>query len=79
MLFQEELNLRPLEREIDRTELYIADEGFFCGSGMEVTPIISVDGHPLLVGPITSSIKEVYLDIATGKVDKYGEWRTPVY
>jgi branched-chain amino acid aminotransferase len=79
MLFQEELNIRPLEREIDRTELYIADEGFFCGSGMEVTPIISVDGHPLLVGPITSSIKEVYLDIATGKVDKYGEWRTPVY
>lgn len=78
-LFSEELGIKALEREIDRTELYIADEAFFCGSGMEITPILSIDGYPLPCGPITSSIKKVYFDIALGKIDKYKEWRTPVY
>ena len=78
-LFADELGLNVLEREIDRTELYIADEGFFCGSGAETTPIISIDGYPLPVGPITLSIKKVYFDIAKGRTDKHSEWRTPVY
>lgn len=78
-LFSEELGIKALEREIDRTELYIADEAFFCGSGMEVTPILSIDGYPLPSGPITSSIKKVYFNIALGRIDKYKEWRTPVY
>jgi len=78
-LFSEELGIKALEREIDRTELYIADEAFFCGSGMEITPILSIDGYPLPVGPITSSIKKVYFDIALGRTDKYKEWRIPVY
>jgi branched-chain amino acid aminotransferase len=78
-LFAEELGLHVLEREIDRTELYIADEAFFCGSGAETTPIISIDGYPLPVGPITLSIKKVYFDIAKGKTDKHSEWRTAVY
>ena len=78
-LFLEEIGIKPLEREIDRTELYIADEAFFCGSGAEITPIISIDGYSLDEGPITSSIKEVYFDIARCKTDKYNEWSIPVY
>jgi branched-chain amino acid aminotransferase len=78
-LFSEELGIKALEREIDRTELYVADEAFFCGSGAETTPIISIDGYPFPIGPITTSIKKVYFDIARGKTDKYSEWRTPVY
>jgi branched-chain amino acid aminotransferase len=78
-LFSSELNVQPLEREIDRTELYIADEAFFCGSGAEVTPIVSIDGYQLPIGELTQSIKKVYFEIARGMTEKYKEWRTPVY
>ena len=47
-----------VERDIDRTELYVAEEAFFCGSGYEITPILSIDRFPLgdgKVGPITQA------------------------
>jgi branched-chain amino acid aminotransferase len=78
-LFEQELGIKPLEREIDRTELYIADEAFFCGTGAEITPIISIDGFRLPVGSITSAIKKIYFDIVRGKMDKYKGWWTSVY
>lgn len=76
------LGIEVVEREIDRTELYVADEAFFCGSGYEITPIVSVDRFPLgdgAVGPITRSIQRAYLDIVRGADKRYPEWRTPVY
>ena len=71
-----------VEREIDRTELYVADEAFFCGSGYEITPITSVDRFPLgdgKVGPITRRLSRAYLDIVRGVDKRYAEWRTPIY
>jgi len=71
-----------VEREIDRTELYVADEAFFCGSGYEITPIVSIDRFPLgdgQVGPITRRLSLAYLDIVRGVDKRYPEWRTPVY
>jgi branched-chain amino acid aminotransferase len=71
-----------VEREIDRTELYVADEAFFCGSGYEITPIVSIDQFPLgdgNVGPITRRLSGAYLDIVRGVDKRYPEWRTPVY
>jgi branched-chain amino acid aminotransferase len=71
-----------VEREIDRTELYVADEAFFCGSGYEITPITSIDRFPLgdgHVGPITRRLSRAYLDIVRGVDKRYVEWRTPVY
>nr|WP_305461570.1 hypothetical protein [Photobacterium leiognathi] len=44
------LNLVVEEREIDRTELYIADEGFMCGSAVEVLPVLSADKKPVGAG-----------------------------
>jgi branched-chain amino acid aminotransferase len=70
------------EREIDRTELYVADEAFFCGSGYEITPITSIDHFPLgdgEVGPITKQLSRAYLDIVRGVDKRYAEWRTPIY
>ncbi len=70
------------EREIARTELYVADEAFFCGSGYELTPITSIDHFPLgdgEVGPITRRLSRAYLDIVRGVDKRYEEWRTPVY
>jgi branched-chain amino acid aminotransferase len=71
-----------VEREIDRTELYVAEEAFFCGSGYEITPIVSVDRFPLgdgQVGPVTRRLSRAYLDIVRGVDKRYPEWRTPVY
>jgi len=76
------LGMGVVEREIDRTELYVADEAFFCGSGYEITPILSVDRFPVgdgKVGPITARLTRAYLDIVRGVDSRFPEWRTPTY
>jgi len=81
-LSKKELNLPVEEREIDRTEVYLADEAFLCGSGAEVAPITSLDKIPLgngNVGNITQKIMKLYFDIARGKNPKYYKWLTPTY
>jgi branched-chain amino acid aminotransferase len=77
-----ELGLETVERQIDRSEVYIADEAFFCGTGVEVTPIGSVD-HIRLgnggVGPITRKVMDMYYNLVHGVDPKYRHWLTPVY
>ncbi len=71
-----------VEREIDRTELYVADEAFFCGSGYEITPIVSIDRFPLgdgRVGSMTRRLASAYLDLVRGVDQSRPEWRTAVY
>lgn len=73
----------PLEvRSIDRTELYIADELFLCGTGAQLSPVTSVD-HRMVgtgaVGPITQKLSRVYFDAIRGNGTRYKEWITPVY
>src|SRR5258708_459881 len=73
----------PLEvRSIDRTELYIADELFLCGTGAQLAPVTSVDHRKVgegTIGPITQKLSRVYFDAVHGKGDRYKEWATPVY
>jgi len=77
-----ELDLDVVEREIDRTELYVADEAFFCGSGYEITPIVSIDRFPLgdgAVGSTTRRLLTAYMNVVRGIDTRRPEWRTPVY
>lgn len=77
-----ELGLETEEREIDRTELYVCDELFFCGTGVQVAAIATVDRRPVgsgKIGPITTQIRDLYFDVVKGKVEKYRAWNTPVY
>jgi branched-chain amino acid aminotransferase len=81
-LCPEGLGMKVVEREIARTELYVAEEAFFCGSGYEITPITSVDRFPLgdgHVGAITQKLSTAYMNIVRGTDKRYPEWRTPVY
>ena len=81
-LYRKELGVEVLERDVDRTELYIADEAFFCGSGAEVVPILGIDHYPVgdgTVGPLTKQIQEQYFRIATDKSGPYAKWLVPVY
>ena len=76
------LGMTVVEREIARTELYVAEEAFFCGSGYEITPIVSVDRFPLgdgHVGPMTQKLSQAYMNTVRGIDKRYPEWRTPVY
>ena len=77
-----ELGLNTVVRSVDRSELYIADELFFCGTGAQVAPIIEVDRRPVGdggVGPISQKIKDLYESICRGEVPKFKKWLTPVY
>jgi branched-chain amino acid aminotransferase len=69
------------ERRADRTELYVADEVFLCGTGQELAPITSVDRLPVgngKPGPITLRLQQAYESVVRGTTDAHAEWRTPV-
>jgi branched-chain amino acid aminotransferase len=81
-LARTELGLTVAERAIDRTELYVADEAFFCGTGVEIKPIVEVDRRLVgdgNVGPIASKLVQLYAEVVRGKREAYRDWCTPVY
>ncbi len=81
-LVKEVLGVPFAEREIDRTELYLADEVFFLGTGWEIMPVKSVDRLPIgtgTVGKITKAIAASYADTVRGLSRRHPEWRTPTW
>ena len=79
---QKELGLNVVERTIDRTEVYLADEAFLCGSAMEITPILTIDGYMLgngAAGENTKKIHKAYLDAVRGFNKNRRDWLTPIY
>lgn len=81
-LAKEELGLEVKERTIDRTELYLADEAFLCGSAMEITPIYTIDRYKVGTGEqgkVTKELHLTYLDCVRGKLGSKKEWLTVVY
>lgn len=81
-ILKDEFDLATEQRDLDRSEIYAADEAFICGTLAEVSPIISLDGVPVgdgKVGPLTRALQQKYLDIAYGRSNKHPEWRTAVY
>jgi branched-chain amino acid aminotransferase len=81
-LIRDELRMEIQERSIDRTELYLADEMFFCGTGAQISAITAVD-HRIVgtgkMGDITGRLRKMYFDIVRGRVAKYRDWCYPVY
>ncbi|MCI1857032.1 MAG: branched-chain amino acid transaminase [Sporolactobacillus sp.] len=81
-LAREEMGIEVVERSISRSELYVADEVFFSGTAMEVTPIVAVDhrqigtGHE---GEVCKKLKELFFGLTLGQNPKYAEYCTPVY
>lgn len=81
-LANEELGLTVEEREVDRTELYTADEIFLCGTAVEIVPVIEIDRIKVgdgTKGKISSLIEEKYFSTVRGNIEKYSKWLTPVY
>ncbi|MGH2416949.1 MAG: branched-chain amino acid transaminase [Candidatus Limnocylindria bacterium] len=79
---RDELGIDVVERQIDRTELYNADEVFLCGTGAQISPVIEIDrrtigsGRP---GPVARDLSRTYFDAVRGRTPAYRDWLTPVY
>jgi branched-chain amino acid aminotransferase len=79
---REQMSIEATIRPIDRTELYAADELFFCGTGAQVAPVVSVDrrqvgnGRP---GELTLKLQALYFDVVQNRLSEYSHWLTPVY
>lgn len=76
-LARQEFGIETIERSIDRSELYIADELFFCGTGAQVSPIIEVDRRKIgsgIIGSITAKIQSAYFKAARGDDERYRDW-----
>ena len=81
-LAREELGMQTVERDIDRTELYTADECFMTGTAAHVTPVVELDHRPIgdgKMGPVAKRLMRLYFDIITGRNPKYASWCTSCY
>jgi branched-chain amino acid aminotransferase len=70
----EDLGYAVVERSVIRSDLYLADELFMCGTAAEVTPLRSIDDHEIGVGPITLEVQKAYLDTVRGASERWGQW-----
>jgi branched-chain amino acid aminotransferase len=74
----QDLGYTVVEKALIRSDLYLADEVFMCGTAAEVTPLRSVDDHEIGVGEVTLAIQQAYLDTVRGKSERWAQWRDPV-
>lgn len=81
-LLRDEMGVEVVERPIDRTEVFLADEAFFCGTGVQIAAITTVDHRKIgtgKIGPVVDSLRDLYFRVVSGRVEKYRHWATPVY
>lgn len=81
-LAREELGIEVMERDIDRSELYMADEAFFCGTGVQMAAISSIDHRTVgdgNIGPIAQALGDLQYRVLTGQEAAYMDWLSPVY
>ena len=81
-LVRDVLGIPVVERSIDRTEITLADEAFFCGTGVQIAAITRVDHRPIgsgRMGPIVAALRELFFDVVRGKRPEYRGWCHAVY
>jgi branched-chain amino acid aminotransferase len=81
-LLRRDMGMEVDERSIDRTELYQADEAFFCGTGVEIVPIVEIDRRAVgdgKIGPVVTRLRNLYNDAVRGRLPQYLHWCTAVY
>lgn len=81
-LIQDELGMQVVERSVDRTELFLADEVFFVGTGVQLVSITKIDHRPIgegKMGPLTIKMRDIFFDVVFGRNPKNRNWCMPVY
>ncbi|OXI03205.1 branched chain amino acid aminotransferase, partial [Listeria monocytogenes] len=77
-----DLGYEIIEREITRSELYISDEIFFSGTGVQIAWVSQVDRRTIgtgEIGPITQKLQSIFFELVKGRIPEYKHWLTPVY
>ena len=70
-----DLGYPVVEREISRSELYLAEEMFLCGTAAELVPVREIDDHDLgSPGEITKAVQSKFEDALHGRAPEYSEW-----
>ena len=80
-LARRELDLPVIARDVDRTELYAADEVFLTGTGFQIAPVVEIDGREIgsgAVGPVAERLQELYFRAARGENPDYADWTITV-
>jgi len=80
-LARNELGIEVLERSIDRTEVFIADEIFMTGTAAQIVAATKVDYRPVgrgTMGPITTKLRALFDDVVRAKLPKYHQWNVEV-
>ena len=80
-LAEKELRMPVVQRDVDRTELYAADEVFLTGTGFQIAPVVEVDGRPVgdrQIGPVAGGLQELYFKAARGEWEDYADWTVAV-
>lgn len=81
VLARDVLGLPVEERPVDRTELYMADEVFLCGTAAEISPVVEIDKYPVgdgTIGPVTAELIRVFERVLRGTESGFAHWRAPV-
>jgi branched-chain amino acid aminotransferase len=81
-LLRDVLGVPVVERRVDRTEIALADEAFFCGTGVQLAAITRVDHRPIgsgRMGPVVEALRALYFDVVRGRRAEYRRWCHPVY
>jgi branched-chain amino acid aminotransferase len=81
-LARDELGIETVERPVDRSELYLADECFLTGTAAHLTPVAEIDRRKIgngEIGRITSQLQEIYSRVIRGNYPKYLDWCLPAY
>lgn len=81
-LLRDELGVTVVERSIDRSEIYVADEALLVGTGVQIVAVTRVDHRPVgngRIGPIASALRKLYFDVVRGRRPNYRHWCAPVY
>ena len=81
-LLEKEMNVPVVERSIDRSEIYVADEALFVGTGVQIVAITRVDHRPVgtgRIGPIAAALRDLYFRVVRGRHPAYRKWCTAVY
>jgi branched-chain amino acid aminotransferase len=81
-LLREEMGVEVVERSVDRTELFLADEVFLSGTGVQLSAVTRIDYRPIgsgSMGPLVRQLRDLYFNVVRGLVPKYRSWCIPVF
>jgi len=81
-LLEHDLNIPVIERQVDRTELYICNEVFLSGTAAQISAVTKIDHIEVgdgVMGPITSNLRNIFFDVVRGQTDSHKDWLMPVF